>query len=86
MKHKWFKSASDLVISEVPAQRKAGGALEAAHRGEFRVYLGKRGHLRKGHTERNTIACAVSGKNKVRACSGREFIYLHFLPVKHEAI
>lgn len=66
MKHRWFKSASDLVISEIPAQRKARGAPEAAHRGEFCVYLGKRGHLRKGHTERNSTACAVSGKNKVR--------------------
>lgn len=64
MKHRWFKSASDLVISEIPAQRKAGGDLEAAHRGEFCVYLGKRGYVRKGPTERNTIACAVSGKKK----------------------
>lgn len=86
MKHRWFKSASDLVISEIPAQRKAGGDLEAAHRGEFCDYLGKRGYVRKGPTERNTIACAVSGKKKVSVCSGQEFIYLHFLPVKHEAI
>lgn len=26
MKHRLFKSACDLVISEIPAQRKAGGA------------------------------------------------------------
>lgn len=70
MKHRWFKSASDLVISEIPAQNKAGGALQAAHRGEFCVYLGKRGHLREGQTERNTIACAVSGKSKVKVYSG----------------
>lgn len=86
MKHRWFKSACDLVIPEIPAPRKAGGALEAAHRGEFCTYLGKRGYLRKGHIKRNTVACAASGKSKARVCSRREFIYLHFLPAKHEAI